>query len=412
MTNSILSKNEQIFDLKKALLFANSIINTVREPLVVLYPELVIHSVNKSFYKIFKTEPENTIGKHIYELGDGQWNIPLLRKLLNETLTAKKSFNDFQVEHTFESIGHKVMLLNGSVIPVKKENDVMTLLAIEDITLRKVLEKKLEAKKEIARLNKHLIELAKQKDNFFYLTSHELKTPVTIIKVYLDLLKQQLEDAKNTGAAEMLSLMSLQISKLKNRVHDLLDTWKMEGGTLQYNQTHFNFNDLVMESINEMQLTTNHYKLEANLGKTVTIYADKERIEQVITNLLSNAIKFSSIKYDKIVVTSTVTRYAITLSIQDFGIGIEKGKQKKIFERFYRVSGAAENTYPGIGIGLYLSSAIIKKHGGELSVKSVKGEGATFIFKLPLKSKPIKKAAENKAVIKPSTPQGLGGAKE
>lgn len=106
-------KTSEIYELKDALVYANGIINTLREPLVVLYPELIIKSVNKAFYTTFKTDPKETVGKRIFNLGNGQWDIPLLKKLLEDTLAKKKSFHDFEVEHDFETIGKKIMLLNA-----------------------------------------------------------------------------------------------------------------------------------------------------------------------------------------------------------------------------------------------------------------------------------------------------------
>lgn len=392
------TKTEQIFDLKKALAFANDIVNTVREPLVVLYPKLTIYSVNKAFYKTFKTKPKDTIGKHFYDLGDKQWNIPLLKELLEKTLSASKSFHDFEVEHQFKTIGHKTMLLNGRKLHVLNKNQEMTLLAIEDISDRKETEKKLENEKAVVEQNKHLLELAKQKDDFFSITSHELKTPVTILKVFITLL-QESADLPNADRAEMLLKMNEQTNKLTHRINDLLDAAKMQGGKLKYNMSHFNFNSLVKETTDEMQLTTRKHTIVTKFSAPVTVFADKERIEQVIINFLSNAIKYSPAS-KKIIISAISDSKQVKLSVQDFGIGMPAEDQEDVFKKFFRVKGKTESTYPGLGLGLFLSAEIIERHKGTIHVKSVKGKGSTFNFVLPINRnaapKPTRKLKQEK----------------
>jgi signal transduction histidine kinase len=130
-----------------------------------------------------------------------------------------------------------------------------------------------------------------------------------------------------------------------------------------------------------MQATVSH-KIHVKGRITHEISGDKDRIGQVIINLLSNAIKYSP-KDDRIVVTLKEIKNASTVSVKDFGIGITEQQQKKIFDQFYQVNDPNEKTYPGLGIGLYISSEIIKRHGGELTVKSEKGKGSVFTFTLP-----------------------------
>lgn len=122
------------------------------------------------------------------------------------------------------------------------------------------------------------------------------------------------------------------------------------------------------------------------LGRTKSIYADKERIGQVLINLITNAIKYSP-HSNKIIVTTTSDKEKITLCVEDFGVGIPKEKQGKVFEQFFRVSGPTQNTFPGLGLGLYISSEIIKREGGRIWVESAEGKGSTFCFSLPLKKK-------------------------
>ena len=150
-----------------------------------------------------------------------------------------------------------------------------------------------------------------------------------------------------------------------------------------FHEVTFDFNELASEIIEEMKLTTTKHPISKRLADTKFVDGDRDRIGQVITNLLSNAIKYSPHK-EKIIVTTMASAKEITLCVQDFGIGIEKEQQGKVFDRFFRV-GDAEDTYAGLGLGLFISSEIIKRHGGKIWVESISGKGSTFCFTLPIK---------------------------
>jgi len=137
--------------------------------------------------------------------------------------------------------------------------------------------------------------------------------------------------------------------------------------------------------IEDLQHTTPRHKLIANLAPTGFVYGDKERIGQVIANLVTNAIKYSP-QADKIIIHTESEKNEVTFSVQDFGIGIAKINQDRVFEQFYRVGGDLQRTFPGLGLGLYISSEIIKREGGRIWVTSTEGQGSTFCFALPVKN--------------------------
>ncbi|MEP6948556.1 MAG: histidine kinase dimerization/phospho-acceptor domain-containing protein [Ginsengibacter sp.] len=224
-------RTAQIVELKNALAYARAIVNTVREPLVVLYPKLTISSVNKAFYNIFKTDIKDTVGKHLYEIGNGQFDIPLLKKLLEETLSKRNTLNDFEIENNFEAIGHKIMLLNARKLNITGNDDQMILLAIEDITGRRSLEKNVQEAKNTVIEQKHLLALAQQKVDFVTITSHDLKTPITCIKAYTQLLETELA-TQDTNTKVLLTKMQGQIEKLTHLLNNLLETTKIESGKL------------------------------------------------------------------------------------------------------------------------------------------------------------------------------------
>lgn len=223
-----------------------------------------------------------------------------------------------------------------------------------------------------------------QKDEFLSIASHELKTPVTSLKGFTQILQMRFEKEGNEAAADLLSKMDKQVNKLTKLIVDLLDATKIENGQLILSNDDFDFNDLVTEIVEEMQRTTENQKIITKLSATKIINGDKNRIGQVITNLISNAIKYSSNK-SEIIISSINEENKVKLCVQDFGIGISNTIQSKIFERFFRVSGKNEDTYPGLGLGLFISSEIIKRHKGEIMLKSNEGKGSTFCFTLPVK---------------------------
>jgi two-component system CheB/CheR fusion protein len=222
-----------------------------------------------------------------------------------------------------------------------------------------------------------------KKDDFISVASHELKTPVTSLKGFTQILQMTFEKEGNAMANQLLPKMDHQINKLTHLINDLLDVTKVNSGQLRLDEEKFNFNDLVNETIEEVQRTTNTHTIEAKLANSELILGDKNRIAQVIINLLSNAIKYS-VNADKVIVSTCRTDGHIKLCVKDFGIGIPKEQQPKLFTRFFRVSDVKTNTYPGLGLGLYITSEIIKRHGGTIDFTSEEGKGSTFCFSFPV----------------------------
>ena len=222
-----------------------------------------------------------------------------------------------------------------------------------------------------------------KKDEFISMASHELKTPVTSLKAYTEILKIKLEEENNLMAVTMLTKMNRQIDKLTHLIGDLLDVSKANAGMLNYNFEDTDFNELVKDVVVNMQLTSTNHQIEMNLAETTVIECDKNRLGQVIINILSNAMKYSP-RSGKIEVTSVKRDQDVSLYIQDYGIGIPLDQQSKLFSRFFRVT---ENTFPGLGLGLYISNEIIKRHSGSMSFTSEEGKGSTFGFTLPIKNR-------------------------
>ncbi|MEJ5963619.1 PAS domain S-box protein [Pedobacter immunditicola] len=225
--------------------------------------------------------------------------------------------------------------------------------------------------------------LQNQKDNFIGIASHELKTPVTSLKGYAQVLERILKKKGHETEADMMRKMDAQLNRLTSLIGDLLDVTKINAGKLQFNNQVFELQPMVSELMQDLQRSTEKHLLVENFKPTGKTYADKERIEQVIINFLTNAIKYSP-NPSKIIVHIEQRNNEIIVCVEDFGIGISSEDSMKVFEQFYRVSGAMQHTFPGLGLGLYISAEIIRRVGGRIWVESKQKEGSCFYFSLPV----------------------------
>jgi len=228
--------------------------------------------------------------------------------------------------------------------------------------------------------------LEKEKEEFVNIASHEIKTPLTSIKAYAELLQSMFEDNSNEQYAQFMQKMNLQIDRLNELIGDLLDTTKVSEGQLPLRLQTFNLNELVTECAGDLEHISASHKIVVNPGKIAAVTADRERIGQVLVNIINNAIKYSPAG-GNITVTTSGDDATVKVDVHDKGIGIPMEMQAKVFDRFFRVSNASANTAPGMGLGLYISAGIVNRHGGTISVNSEPGQGTLFSFTLPYKAK-------------------------
>jgi len=238
------------------------------------------------------------------------------------------------------------------------------------------------------------IEFRKQaehkKDEFISIASHELKTPLTSVKGYMQLLQRSLNKDDKTIAQNHLDKASIQLEKLNELIVDLLDISKIESGKLKFNMKLFCADNMVNNAIEMMQQSNPGFTIH-KLGKTdEMIYGDEMRLEQVVINFISNAIKYAP-GTNQVNVTVNIKDGKFYLAVKDFGIGIPKEQQHKIFDKFYRVEENS-NRFNGLGIGLYICSEIINRHGGKVGVNSVLDEGSEFYFIIPIDEETIAKS--------------------
>jgi signal transduction histidine kinase/CheY-like chemotaxis protein len=221
----------------------------------------------------------------------------------------------------------------------------------------------------------------KKKDEFISIASHELKTPLTTIKAYTQLLDRAIatDDPTKTYVERTL----VQIRKLDNLIVDLLDLSKIESGKLKFNRKLFTFETTLSSAVEMIRQTYPDYQITRRGTADVQLYGDETRIEQVIINYLTNAVKYSPENKETHIDTSIAPDGRLLVRVKDFGIGISKEDQSNIFSKFYRVEEAA-NRFQGLGIGLYICAEIIRRHEGEYGVESEPGQGSAFYFSIPI----------------------------
>ncbi len=252
--------------------------------------------------------------------------------------------------------------VNGSVLYDKNHKPATLIGVIQDITEQKIIQQR--------------------KDNFIAMASHELKTPLTSVKAYAQIIGMMLAEKGCKEELQMIEKIDKQINSLTNLVSDLLNISKIDMGRLEYERTYFTLNDCIMHVAEELQRTTTH-QLHIQLDTPVTVFADQNRIGQVISNYITNAIKYSP-DAGRINIKTKLTGNTVVVSVQDYGIGINSAEQRLVFDQFYRVNNAKHQSFPGMGLGLYISATIIKNEHGSVWVESEEDKGSTFYFCLPV----------------------------
>ncbi|MEO8853779.1 MAG: ATP-binding protein, partial [Ginsengibacter sp.] len=227
-----------------------------------------------------------------------------------------------------------------------------------------------------------LKEINQQKDDYISIVSHELKTPVTSMRINSYLLLEKLANS-DKQIVSMLRSMNYQVDRLSHIIQDLTDVTRLDSDKVIFRKEVFDFDELIKDNVAEMKVINQTDRIIINHIEEVKLFADKDRTGQVLTNLLTNALKYSPSSENVFVSLSVKDNDAIC-SVKDCGNGIKKEEQSKIFERFFQVSGNEGVARSGFGLGLYISAQIIERQKGKIWVESNHGEGSTFLFSLPL----------------------------
>lgn len=372
--------------LQMALAHAESVVDTVREPLVILREDLSVHSANRPFYLLFQVTPSETEDRLFYELGNGHWDVPRLRELLEQVVPRKVQFQDFEVEREFERIGHRTMLLNGRRLFRQNDASKLILLSIEDVSIRKRLEHEREsllASERAARNEAERLNLVKHE--FLATVSHELRTPLQAILGWSQLLQSgKLAGDAARQAAETIATNARTQSQL---IEDLLDVSRIVSAKLVLETRLVRLSEVIEQAVHTVQPAANakevslHRSFDPQCGPVI---GDSNRLQQVVWNLLSNAIKFTP-KGGQVQVTLAAVNSAAQITVRDTGQGMKPDFLPHIFERFRQADASTTRRHGGLGLGLAIVRHLVELHGGHVHADSPgEGQGSIFTVMLPL----------------------------
>jgi PAS domain S-box-containing protein len=226
-------------------------------------------------------------------------------------------------------------------------------------------------------------ELELRKDEFIGAASHELRTPVTTVKGYAQMLQRKFRKQGLHDYADILGRIDGQLNRITKLIVDLLDVSKMRMGTLAYSKGAFDFDTWLRSLLDDLQQVSDQHVIILTGGVSSNVIGDQNRLAQVFINLVTNAIKYSP-DAERVDVEIASERDTVIVRVRDYGVGIPREQRHKIFDRFYRTTSVSPNTFPGLGIGLYISREIIQAHNGKIWVEGEEGEGSTFCVSLPL----------------------------
>jgi PAS domain S-box-containing protein len=359
---------------------------------ILLGPAHVITVANQLMVDLWGKRAEDVMNKPVFEAlpdASGQG----LEELMHDVYHGA-SFKASEMPVTLLRNGKEDVVYQNFVYEPYKDSDgnILGIIAITiDVTEQVLARKKIEQSEAELLLTKERLELEleagkqlqRQKDDFIGIASHELKTPLTSITAIVQLLNRKLKDHPDPFIAGAMMKANVQVQKMISLINGFLNVSRLESGKLLIDKQEFNIDKLIVDVIDEVNLTTMTHTINLIKCDAIPVFADKDKIEIVLSNLLSNAIKYSP-KGKYIEVNCTVNNGFVEISVKDEGMGVKPEDMDKLFDRYYRVEASHTKDISGFGIGLYLSAEIIHHHGGKIWVDSREGEGSTFYFTLPI----------------------------
>lgn len=492
--------------------FADDIIKTLREPSLLLDKDLRVMIAGRSFYNFFKVSPDETIGKVIYDLGNGRWNIPKLRELLEKILPEKTILDNYEIELDFSTIDKHTILLNAREMQRGLEKEKIILLFFEDITQSKQLEEEYhknekqlridyyyarslfevsldplmtinssgkitdansatenvlgatqdsligsdfssyftepykaqigyqkifeqgfvvgypltichpsnklidvtlnasiyrdnqnkvlgifaaahditernKAEKEIKLMNERLMQLNSEKDKFFSIIAHDLKSPFQGLLGLTDIMVEEQNGYSAEEWAQMGNELHQLATNLFNLLKNLLEWAQMQKGSIPFQPKEFSLSDLIAEIIETLKMRSEQKGITIinSVSPPVYAYADENMIKSVLLNLLSNAVKFTHRNGIVTITVDNTVNEMIKISVADTGIGMQLTEVDKLFKIGEKVGKIGTDGELSTGLGLSLCKEFVEKQGGQIYVESEQGKGSIFSFTVPIR---------------------------
>ncbi len=378
--------------LKRAFEYTESIVATVREPLVVLDANMRIRTTSSSFLETFKLLPEEAINHVLFDIDEGQWNIPELRRALKEILPRDDFFDDFEIECQFKKIGKRTLVFSARRL-LQHENSIPAILvAIEDVTDKRQLERILQQRSD------DLIAADIRKNEFLAILAHELRAPLAPLGNALQLFS--MPDVSEEVMVGSREIMNRQLKQMVRLVDDLMDISRITSGKVELRLEYITLTDVIKAAVETIDpvIKERKHALSIDLGnEPIMLHADTIRLAQVFGNLLNNAAKYTNVG-GNIEVKAWQEDDQAVIAIRDNGIGIEADMIPKIFDIFVQINESSAQTKGSIGIGLSLVKNLVALHNGTIEAYSEGlGKGSIFTVHLPL-VKALKKPRFSKEI--------------
>jgi two-component system CheB/CheR fusion protein len=355
--------------IRELLEYADSIVDTVRTPLLVLDGECRVRRANRAFYELFRVRPDDTIGRAVFALGNGQWDIPRLRHLLDDVLPSNNPFEGFEVRHDFEQIGNRSVLLNAKQLPRHGKRDLI-LLSFEDVTERRRVE----------------TELVNRANTFVAMLAHELRNPLAPVLTAVQLMQDA--DPASPAWGQAKEVVVRQVGQMTRLVDDLLEVSRITRGKIGLRSERVELHAVVeraVETVHPLIEAKGHQFTIALPHKKLWLTADPTRLQQVLANLLNNAAKYTddggTIRLE---VEANARDRLLRMTVRDSGVGIDPAVLPSVFDLFVQEDRSLNRAAGGLGLGLTLVKSLVEMHGGTVSATSEgKDQGSTFTVLLP-----------------------------
>jgi two-component system CheB/CheR fusion protein len=360
--------------IQAASAYSDSIIDTVRQPLVVLDEGLEVISANRSFYRMFALTSGNTVGKQLDAAGDGHLAGPPLRGFLDLVAAGEDEIDEHEIEVTLPSIGRRTLLLNARKIREEPSAMRKILVAVDDITERKRVGEVLDAAKQQA----ELANLGKSR--FLAAASHDLRQPLQTISLIQGVLARTLKDS---SALKLVAKLDETLGAMSGMLNTLLDINQLEAGIVLPVPIDFPINDLLLQLKTEFAYHTQAGGLEWHVVSCgLNVRSDRNLLEQILRNLLSNAVKYTN--KGKVLLGCRRRGDTLRIEVWDTGIGIPKGQLSAIFEEFHQLDNVARERSRGLGLGLAITQRLVDLLGYTIDVRSRPGKGSVFSVEVPV----------------------------
>lgn len=348
--------------LQASEFYLDSIFETIREPLLVLDGTLRVISANNQFCKTFELKNEDIAGHPLLEISNGAWNIPALLELLRNVLPTKNPFEGFEMQHDFKGLGRKTLLLNARQVHHHGIGQDRILLAMEDVTLLRMNEQR--------------------KAEFISLASHEINTPLTSMKGYLQLLSREVTKRGDEQLKGSLEAALRSAGRLEQTTSTLLEIAKFQSGSVSKNSSQLNVDGFVEQIVNKIQPSYQNHQLVLSANSDTALNISPKHLEQLMFNLIDNAVKFSP-DADQVEIAVSKKKENLEIKVTDRGIGVASEEKELIFQQFYRGANV-DSKFQGLGIGLYLCKEIVDQLNGTIKVLRNEEEGTSFVVTLPI----------------------------